>query len=60
MIVVVDGLIGSGKSTILKGLKDRGYKVENQRIGEWSLLKLFYKIQVWNLYKCLFCHRQYK
>jgi deoxyguanosine kinase len=42
-IVVVDGLIASGKSSILRELGTTyGYEVEQQRVSEWTLLAPFY------------------
>ncbi len=37
-VVVVDGLIGSGKTSVLKELQKLGYKVEFQRTSEWTYL----------------------
>eukprot|EP01080_Neovahlkampfia_damariscottae_P000130 gene130-4376_t len=43
-IVVIDGLIGSGKSSVLKLLNAKyGYVVEQQRVSDWTLLKPFYE-----------------
>lgn len=42
-IVVVDGLISSGKSSILRELSNMGYLVEQQRVSDWTLLKPFYE-----------------
>ena len=42
-LIVVDGLIGGGKSTILASLKKLGYKIEQQRISEWTHLVDFYQ-----------------
>lgn len=40
-IIVIDGLIGGGKSTILKQL-GKHFKIEQQRISDWTLLTDFY------------------
>jgi deoxyadenosine/deoxycytidine kinase len=40
--IVAEGLIGSGKSTILEEFRKKGYQIEKQRVEEWSLLKPFY------------------
>ena len=43
-IVVIDGLIGSGKSSVLRLLNAKyGYVVEQQRVSDWTLLKPFYE-----------------
>jgi deoxyadenosine/deoxycytidine kinase len=43
-IVVVDGLIASGKSSVLRLLSSKyGYLVEQQRVSDWTLLKPFYE-----------------
>ena len=42
-IVVVDGLIAGGKSSILRGLANKGYVIENQKVDEWTYLKPFYE-----------------
>lgn len=43
-IFCIDGNIGSGKSTILDELKNRGYKVFKENLEEWMpFLKLFYE-----------------
>lgn len=42
-IVVVDGLIASGKSSILRELAQKyGFEVEQQRVSDWTLLTPFY------------------
>lgn len=43
-IFCIDGNIGSGKSTILDELKNRGYKVFKENLEEWMpVLNLFYE-----------------
>jgi deoxyadenosine/deoxycytidine kinase len=43
-IFCIDGNIGSGKSTILDELKNRGYKVFKENLKEWMpVLNLFYE-----------------
>lgn len=42
-LCIIDGIIGSGKSSIMDILKGAGYKVEQQRVKDWSLLKPFYE-----------------
>lgn len=42
MTIVIDGSIGSGKTTILEMLKKRGHKVVTEPIDEWPLEE-FYK-----------------
>jgi len=43
-IFCIDGNIGSGKSTILDELKNRGYKVFKENLKEWMpFLNLFYE-----------------
>lgn len=42
MKIVIDGSIGAGKTTILKMLQERGYKVVMEPIDEWPLEE-FYK-----------------
>ena len=42
-IVIVDGIISSGKSTILKELKNKGFKIEQQRVEDWKHLTSFYE-----------------
>ena len=44
MLVCVDGNIGSGKSSVLKALEERGYTVQREKIEEWPLNE-FYKDQ---------------
>lgn len=41
-MIIIDGLIASGKSSILKELESRGYKIELQRINKWKHLSLYY------------------
>lgn len=42
IFVVVDGLIGVGKSTVVREFKKRGYVVEEQKVEKWTLLKDYY------------------
>ena len=45
-VVVVDGLIGVGKTTVLRNLEERGYPVIYEPVDRWAnLLKLFYEDQ---------------
>lgn len=41
--IVIDGLIGSGKSTFLEELANMGYTVHKQPVEEWTCLKPFYE-----------------
>lgn len=41
MILVVDGNIGCGKSTVLEALRGRGYQVHKERIEMWPLEKFY-------------------
>jgi NADH dehydrogenase (ubiquinone) 1 alpha subcomplex subunit 10 len=42
-IVAIDGLMGSGKSTVLKELERRGYTVFTERTEDWTFLSKFYE-----------------
>ena len=42
-MIIIDGLIASGKSSILKEIQSRGYKIELQRISKWKYLSSFYE-----------------
>lgn len=44
MIVCIDGNIGSGKSSVLTALEQKGYNVQREKIDEWPL-KEFYEDQ---------------
>ena len=43
MIISIEGNIGAGKSTVLKELAKKGYKVIQEPIVEWSYLDKFYE-----------------
>jgi deoxyadenosine/deoxycytidine kinase len=43
LFIIVDGIIGSGKSTILKELEKRGHTIEMQPVEKWTLLEPYYK-----------------
>lgn len=43
VLIAVDGIIASGKSTILNLLKNMGYIIEQQPVHEWTLLAPFYE-----------------
>lgn len=43
MVVAIEGLIGVGKSTVLKELERRGHTVELEKVEHWSLLPRMYK-----------------
>lgn len=42
MIVSIAGNIGSGKSTLIKKLNEKGYNVQEEPVEKWSLLPRFY------------------
>ncbi|AGE56325.1 kinase protein [Paramecium bursaria Chlorella virus NE-JV-1] len=43
MIIAIEGLIGSGKSTVLRELQKRGYNVRLEPVDRWTFLDNFYK-----------------
>ena len=42
-IVSIDGLIGSGKSTLISGLAMAGFNVFPEPVSEWKLLEKYYE-----------------
>ena len=66
MRVAIEGLIGTGKSTVLEHLAQDGYRVAYEPLDAWTLLPQFYKdtakhslafeLQVVNSY----CHENYE
>jgi deoxyadenosine/deoxycytidine kinase len=43
VIVSIEGLIGAGKSTVLKELRERGFAVITEPVDKWTFLEKFYK-----------------
>ena len=45
MVVAIEGLIGVGKSTVLRELERRGHSVEFEQVDHWTLLPKMYATQ---------------
>ena len=43
VIISIEGLMGAGKTTVLKALSDRGFTVVAEPVEKWSFLNKFYE-----------------
>ncbi|ABT16591.1 hypothetical protein ATCV1_Z457L [Acanthocystis turfacea chlorella virus 1] len=42
VVISIEGLMGTGKSTVLAALKERGFKVVTEPVEKWTFLQKFY------------------
>ncbi|AGE53569.1 kinase protein [Acanthocystis turfacea Chlorella virus GM0701.1] len=42
VVISIEGLMGTGKSTVLAALKERGFKVVTEPVKKWTFLQKFY------------------